>query len=479
MASYHFAVQVLGRAPRFDAAGGQTRPGSNAVKAAAYRARCALRDETSGERVDYSRKSGLQHAEILLPENAAPWLAQRELLWNRVEAMEKRRDAQLAREINMALPHEMTDAQRYELVRGFVQRHFVSRGMVADIAWHRPDPAAGDDRRNYHAHVMLTLRRATPHGLDPVKTREWNSRELVDFWRAAWCQEQNEALERAGLRARVDHRTLAAQRAEAVERGDRRAALDLDRLPEIHLGRRGVALTRKEQRPMSRDRLKTPRRQPRRERQPTLDPGVWHAPGFNRNPERLLRKRRPPALDPRDRLAPGFNLLAREMQARRERYWHRVVRYPAIDRGTRFDELLWRIGVGAEKARRTAVKLERQAARLRRKLDYWERRANYYLEGQIRGAAFRWQRARAAEEARQRRERERKAREHAARRARLVRELTRAVEQALTWMMAGRESRLARHREVERWPLLRRQTDRQQQRAGRPRSRHPNGFPSA
>lgn len=120
----------------------------------------------------------------MVPPGAAPWLAHRELLWGTVERMETREDAQLAREFNMALPHELDAAQRLDLVRDFVQRNFVNRGMVADIALHDPVREEGQNPRNFHAHVMLTLRKATPDGLHPVKTREWNSKELLALWRS-------------------------------------------------------------------------------------------------------------------------------------------------------------------------------------------------------------------------------------------------------------------------------------------------------
>lgn len=205
---------------------------------AAYRAGVRLQDIASGRVADFFGRRGVVHSEILAPEGSATWLCDRARLWNHVEAMERRRDAQLAREINLALPHELAPAARAELVRSFVRDHFISRGMVADLAIHEPVPEKGDDPRNHHAHVLLTLRQATSEGLRPVKTREWNSDSLLLLWRKAWTNAQNTALERAGLRARVDHRTLAAQREEARRAGDRLKSVLLDRQPEIHIGPR-------------------------------------------------------------------------------------------------------------------------------------------------------------------------------------------------------------------------------------------------
>lgn len=235
MASYHLSAQIVGRSPL---RGGKSGAPRSVVAMAAYRAGARLRDIASGRVADFSGRRGVAHSEILTPEGSAPWLCDRGRLWNHVEAMERRRDAQLAREINLALPHELAPAARAELVRSFVREHFVSRGMVADLAIHEPVPEKGDDPRNHHAHVLLTLRQATAEGLRPVKTREWNSDSLLLLWRKAWTDAQNTALERAGLRARVDHRTLAAQREEARRAGDRLKTVLLDRQPEIHIGPR-------------------------------------------------------------------------------------------------------------------------------------------------------------------------------------------------------------------------------------------------
>ena len=234
MASYHFSAQIIGR-----------KAGRSAVAAAAYRAGERLRDERGGQEYDFSKRRGIAAREILLPEGAAPWLGERERLWNHVEAMEKRKDAQLVREINMALPHELTHEQRVDLVRAFVREHFTSQGMVADIAWHDPVAEKGDDPRNFHAHVMLTLRQAERDGLRRTKTREWNSDELLNEWHVAWCGRQNEALARFGHQARVDHRSLKVQRQEAQRKGDRPAAERLDRAPEIHVGPKSRAANRK------------------------------------------------------------------------------------------------------------------------------------------------------------------------------------------------------------------------------------------
>jgi ATP-dependent exoDNAse (exonuclease V) alpha subunit len=181
--------------------------GRNVVAAAAYRSGTRLEDERSGQVFDYGRKRVL-HAEILAPESAPRWTRIRERLWNAAEAAEKRKDAQLAREVQLALPHELEAAQRLALVRAFVLEQFVDRGMAADIALHPPDREG--DVRNFHAHVLLTLRLIAGGGFGP-KQRDWNDEELLRAWRASWADHVNAALARAGAEARVDHRSLIAQ----------------------------------------------------------------------------------------------------------------------------------------------------------------------------------------------------------------------------------------------------------------------------
>jgi hypothetical protein len=243
MASYHLSAQPVKRSE-----------GRSVVAMAAYRAGARLKDERRGIEVDFRRRRGVVHNEILAPEGAAAWLLDRESLWNGVERMEARRDAQLAREINMALPHELDASERLALVRTFVLEHFVALGMVADIAIHAPVVEKGDDPRNFHAHVLLTMRQAGGGGLRSVKTREWNSENVLVRWRAAWAERQNGALQRQGLSQRVDHRSLADQRSKALERGDRVAAATLQRTPEIHVGPKARKASR-QQAPKSKVRL--------------------------------------------------------------------------------------------------------------------------------------------------------------------------------------------------------------------------------
>ena len=113
----------------------------------------------------------------------------------------------------MALPDELTHAQRVALVRDYAQAQFVDRGMVADIALHAPGREG--DERNHHAHILLTTREVDAEGFT-TKNRDWNKGEVLEGWREAWARDSNAALERAGIEDRVDHRTLVAQRLSLI-----------------------------------------------------------------------------------------------------------------------------------------------------------------------------------------------------------------------------------------------------------------------
>lgn len=222
MAQYRFSAQVIKRSD-----------GRSAVAAAAYRAGERLVDERLDMPFDYCNRGGVEHTEIMLPYDADRGLANREVLWNRVEAAEKRSDAQVAREVQLSLPHELSFEQRRELVRDFVQTAFVDRGMVADIAMHTPDKHG--DERNFHAHVMLTTREVD--GINFTgKDREWNSRQMLAEWRQSWAETQNRHLTQVlGPKApQVSHKSLE-------DRGISREAT-------IHLGPTASAIERKGER---------------------------------------------------------------------------------------------------------------------------------------------------------------------------------------------------------------------------------------
>jgi hypothetical protein len=193
MAIFRFRVNIIKRSQ-----------GQSAVASAAYRAGDKLRDQRIEKDFDYGRRAGVAHTEIRAPANAPVWCRDRDALWNAAERASRRGDDQPARELVLALPHELSEAQRLEALRGFVDRQFVARGMVADIAVHLPGKEG--DERNHHAHVMLSMREIGAEGFGN-KVRDWNSRALVREWRKEWANELNQVLERAGNVERVDHRS--------------------------------------------------------------------------------------------------------------------------------------------------------------------------------------------------------------------------------------------------------------------------------
>src|SRR3974390_3197824 len=197
MAIYHLHVKVIGR-----------KSGSSAVASAAYRSGARLRDERLDRGQDFSGKRGVVHSEVMLPENAPQAWSDRERLWNDVEAFEVRKDAQLAREVEFAIPREMSEAQGIELARDFVQAEFVDQGMIADFNVHWD--MAKDGTPKPHAHVMLTMRSVDENGFGQ-KVRDWNRTEMVERWRERWAELANERLAGLDIDARIAPRTLEAQ----------------------------------------------------------------------------------------------------------------------------------------------------------------------------------------------------------------------------------------------------------------------------
>lgn len=236
MASYHLEAKIMGRSD-----------GRSAIAAAAYRAGAVLTDPETGQQHDYARKGGVVEAFILAPEAAPDWATDRAALWSAVHAKERRKNSQLAREIVLALPNELPEADAAALLRGWVQSECVGLGMVADVAIHDPHPAPGRER-NRHAHVMLTMRpldATQPDGWAKNKDRTWNDPLALDRWRSSWAEAQNAALKAAKIPDRVDHRSLADQRAAAIKTGDDLLALVLDRPPEPRLGIAATAIEKR------------------------------------------------------------------------------------------------------------------------------------------------------------------------------------------------------------------------------------------
>jgi len=180
----------------------------SAVKAASYISGERLYDGKAKKYVDYGWRKDVAHSEILAPEGTPEYLLNRQTLWNKVEEAEKRKDSQLARSVVIGMPYELNHRERVDLLRGYVQENFVSKGMIADIALHKPDLEKSTDERHHHAHILLTLRKADKDGLYRTKTREWNSKDNALKWRKSWADHQNQAFEHKGLVLQVDERTL-------------------------------------------------------------------------------------------------------------------------------------------------------------------------------------------------------------------------------------------------------------------------------
>jgi Ti-type conjugative transfer relaxase TraA len=197
MAIYHLHVKVIGR-----------KSGSSAVASAAYRSASRLRDERLDRSHDFSGKRSVVHSEVMLPENAPQAWSDRERLWNDVEAFEVRKDAQLAREVEFAIPREMSERDGIELARDFVRGEFVDRGMIADLNVHWD--IGEDGMPKPHAHVMLTMRAVDENGFGQ-KVREWNRTQMVERWRERWAELANERLAELDIDVRIDHRSLEAQ----------------------------------------------------------------------------------------------------------------------------------------------------------------------------------------------------------------------------------------------------------------------------
>ncbi len=208
----------------------QRAAGRSAVAAAAYRAGERLVDERLAMEFDFSAKNGVEYAEILAPAGAPAGVLDRGTLWNAAEKSEARKDAVPARELLVALPHELDFEQRRRLVRDFVQSHLVARGMIADVAMHHP--GKDGDERNFHAHILVTTRAVGPDGFG-AKPPQWWSPRMVREWRSGWAEIQNEHLRRhLGPSApQVSHLSLAEQ--------------GFDRAPTVHLGPGAMALERK------------------------------------------------------------------------------------------------------------------------------------------------------------------------------------------------------------------------------------------
>lgn len=220
MAIYHLSVKTIGRAT-----------GRSATAAAAYRAAAKIVDERTGEVHNFRRKRGVVSADLVLPAKAPEWAKERSKLWSAAEVSETRKNSTVAREFEVALPAELSADERKQLAHDFARELVERHGFAADVAIHLPGKEG--DNRNHHAHILCTTRQLTPDGFGK-KTRELDQRGgggEVEYWRQRFAELQNESLARAGVAARVDHRSLKKQ--------------GLDREPTQHLGPNAMGYERR------------------------------------------------------------------------------------------------------------------------------------------------------------------------------------------------------------------------------------------
>ena len=199
MAIYHFSVKDIGRGK-----------GRSAVACAAYRSGEKLNCERYGLERDYTKKQGVEFKKIYAPENAKKELLDRQSLWNEVERVEKRVNSNLAREFEIAFPHELNAEQRQEMLDELCQKIVDRHNVVVDAVIHAPHTKGGTDERNYHAHIMFTGRQLDRKTGDFAKNRnrDFNkekSSETVTQWRKEFADIVNRQLERIGCDERVSH----------------------------------------------------------------------------------------------------------------------------------------------------------------------------------------------------------------------------------------------------------------------------------
>lgn len=211
MAIFHLSVKPISRSA-----------GRSSTAAAAYRSGDRVVDERTGEIHDYTRKGGVLESDIVLPAGS-DWMPTRSELWSAAELAEKRKDACVAREHEIALPAELTAEQRSALVRTYAQDLAQRHRCAVDFAIHEPNKEG--DERNFHAHVLCTTRKVEGQGLGAKCDREKAGRDRkadLTRERESWEFYGNHALSRAGIAERIDHRSLK-------DRG-------IDREPGQHLG---------------------------------------------------------------------------------------------------------------------------------------------------------------------------------------------------------------------------------------------------
>jgi ATP-dependent exoDNAse (exonuclease V) alpha subunit len=227
---------------------GKTK-GNNIVSTSAYINRETLKDQSLGKTFDYRKgRSPVLYSNILAPSDAPTWAQDRGSLWNEVINIEKRKKAQFARMVEISLPHQLSQEQMRDLVDDFVKENFISQGMIADVAIHAP--SQDGDERNFHAHILLTLRPLNEKGAFANKERDWNQKSQLKKWRQDLALKCSNSLELAGyyeesIRWKHSHLSLKEQLQIAIKRRDYEYADACDHQPTKHKGRVISALEKK------------------------------------------------------------------------------------------------------------------------------------------------------------------------------------------------------------------------------------------
>lgn len=236
--------------------------GVSSVAKAAYRHRCVMFDERTGE--THGEKSldrdDLVYAEILAPDNTPDFLKKSSNdLWCFVEKTETRSNSRTAKEFKITLPRDLSNEQNIELMKDFLLNHFVDKGIICDFVLHNDK-----DNKNPHAHVMITTREITPTGFGK-KVRSWDEEKTLHEWRKEWAKVQNRHLKNAGLKSRVSHRTLEAQKNIMIDLAKKAEdAKDFDK--SILYLAKAIELDRPPMQNMSRKKWRTKEGQEQRKR---------------------------------------------------------------------------------------------------------------------------------------------------------------------------------------------------------------------
>lgn len=246
MALFHFHVTQIKRSA-----------GQSAIASAAYRSGEKLFSEYYGEYSDYTKKGGVVCSDLLLPAHVPPQYKDRQTLWNALEKAERGKKAQLAYSFDIALQNELSLEENIALARQFLEKEFVSRGMVVDFAVHQPDKEK-DGIPNPHFHVLCPIRPILPDGtwgnkqkrvyeldefgnrkknekgqdiFNAVPTTDWGSPDTLEHWRKSWADLCNAKFEEKNLSCRIDHRSYERQ--------------GIELLPYVHEGPTVQAMERK------------------------------------------------------------------------------------------------------------------------------------------------------------------------------------------------------------------------------------------